>query len=1124
MNIRIHKNQPVIHPAAIQSGEKMNNLFRKNTGIITFFLFISLITFFNTFSVQAGSRFTNFLDPDTYSSGGFGTTVTVLKNGNVVITDPYSNDGIKGDTGAVYLYNGSTGSLISRLVSNSGDSNIGSGGVIELANGNYVILSPQWRNEQGKQVGAITWGNQNVGVGGIVSANNSLVGASEGDEVGSYRCITLLSNGNYVVSTTAWSNGIGLYRAGAATWGSGTSGVKGVVSSTNSLVGTKSGDGVGSRVVALSNGNYVTTTNGWDNGASIDVGASTWGDGMKGVTGVISSANSLIGGLDDDSIGIEVIEVGESNYLVISEHWSDSRGAVTWGDGKRGVRGIVTSSNSLVGSAVGDTTGPIGNVSNNSVRILKNKNYLVLRPYWDNENVSNAGAITWGNGNSGVVGITSQSNSLIGSTQDDLVGDVPIVELTDGNYVVACPKWNSASQVDAGAAVWGNGGIGVKGIISATNALVGSSTGDKVASDGVVALANGNYVVSSKLWANSTGAATWGSGVGGISGIVSNTNSLVGYGCGSGGIVALVNGNYVVCTPSWDFPGSTGTFYERVGAATWGNGTTGISGPITSLNSLVGSTKGNNVATQAVPLKNGNYVVVSPQWDENEVSNVGAVTWGDGAYGTVGIVSSSNSLVGSSRLDAVGTKVVPLTNGNYVVRSDYWDNGTVSDAGAVTWASGFASSGLIVSVSNSLIGVEKDDLAGIGGIYCLANGNYLVFSPFAGPGGGATTWGSGTSGVNGVVSAENSLIGGSFANGVEVELSNVTELTNGNYVLRRSSWSNGTVSNAGAVTWASGTAGVNGVISSSNSLVGSTLNDNIGKLDRDYGSASGVIALPNGNYLVQSDFWDNGSKANAGAVTWCSGTEGLTGNVNTSNSMTSQYAGTWGSWKTTRMDDPDIDVVNGHFIVSFREENYDGVVRLGSIFNGFSADVPQHAEISVFDDDLLFIDSGSSVGFGNIIVGNSKTLRFTVKNAGTANLTALALEMSGTDSGFYTINATNMPTTLTPGNSIFFTVTFIPGAITGTRNATIHIACNDEDENPFTIGLVGTGVALAPVVIVEQPPDTPLASGAGVVSFGNVVLGGSVELNFTIRNSGTAELTGITANIGGVGASQFILT
>ncbi|MGV2341103.1 MAG UNVERIFIED_CONTAM: hypothetical protein LVR18_46310 [Planctomycetaceae bacterium] len=66
-----------------------------------------------------------------------------------------------------------------------------------------------------------------------------------------------------------------------------------------------------------------------------------------------------------------------------------------------------------------------------------------------------------------------------------------------------------------------------------------------------------------------------------------------------------------------------------------------------------------------------------------------AVTWGNGTSGISGLVSSSNSLIGSTANDTVGAgNVVPLTNGNYFVLSSSWDSGTITDVGAVTWGNG----------------------------------------------------------------------------------------------------------------------------------------------------------------------------------------------------------------------------------------------------------------------------------------------------------------------------------------------------------------------------------------------------------------------------------------------------
>jgi hypothetical protein len=62
-----------------------------------------------------------------------------------------------------------------------------------------------------------------------------------------------------------WANGANAI-AGAVTWGNGTTGVTGTVSSSNSLVGTNANDYVGLTVTALTNGNYVVGSPNWKNG------------------------------------------------------------------------------------------------------------------------------------------------------------------------------------------------------------------------------------------------------------------------------------------------------------------------------------------------------------------------------------------------------------------------------------------------------------------------------------------------------------------------------------------------------------------------------------------------------------------------------------------------------------------------------------------------------------------------------------------------------------------------------------------------------------------------------------------------------------------------------------------
>jgi hypothetical protein len=756
--------------------------------------------------------FTEFTDPNPSPGNQFGSVTQVLTSGNVVITSPYDDAGGT-DAGAVYLFNAMTGSLVSSLRGSTPQDNVGLSGITTLTNGNYVVSSTSWNSGSLTAVGAVTWGNSVTGSpGGVVSSSNSLVGSTADDRVGSYYVVAL-TNGNYVVASFAWDSGT-LLDVGAVTWGNGSTGITGVVSSTNSLVGSTTYDNVGSSyVVALTNGNYVVASPSWNFGALQDVGAVTWGNGSTGITGVVSSTNSLVG-----------------------SRWND-----------------------LVGRT--------------GLTALTNGNYVVRSSNWGSGTVSNVGAVTWGNGSTGITGVVSSTNSLVGSGADDNVGR-DITVLTNGNYVVRCSSWDSGTVSDVGAVTWGNGSTGITGVVSSTNSLVGSTAFDMVGRTGLTALTNGNYVVRSSNWDSGTvsnvGAATWGNGSTGITGVVSSTNSLVGSGAddnvGSTGLTALTNGNYVVRSSNWD----SGTV-SNVGAATWGNGSTGITGVVSSTNSLVGSSIGDGVSgSRATALTNGNYVVVTTRWDFGTVPDVGAVTWGNGSTGITGVVSSTNSLVGSTNSDLIGsTGFTELTNGNYVVASSNWDSGTVSNVGAVTWGDGSTAITGLVSSTNSLVGSTASDSIGNGRIRALTNGNYVVAS---------------------------------------------------------FDWDFGTATNAGAVTWGNGTQGITGVVSSSNSLVGSTMSDNVG--DRGDGTSLGVIALANGAYAVLSGKWDSGTLTNVGAVTWGGGTTGISGVVSSSNSIVGKTADKGSTWRlggTTGID----------AFVAQNPQDGSGRVVLGSAARGF---------------------------------------------------------------------------------------------------------------------------------------------------------------------------------------------
>jgi hypothetical protein len=81
------------------------------------------------------------------------------------------------------------------------------------------------------------------------------------------------------------------------------------------------------------------------------------------------------------------------------------------------------------------------------------------------------------------------------------------------------------------------------------------------------------------------------------------------------------------------------------------------------------------------------------------------VTWASGLAGVSGTVSAANSLVGTNDYDQVGQGgIFAMSDGNYVVVSPRWQNGDSAVAGAVTLASGrFRTSGTIQAY-NSVLG------------------------------------------------------------------------------------------------------------------------------------------------------------------------------------------------------------------------------------------------------------------------------------------------------------------------------------------------------------------------------------------------------------------------------------
>lgn len=139
--------------------------------------------------------------------------------------------------------------------------------------------------------------------------------------------------------------------------------------------------------------------------------------------------------------------------------------------------------------------------------------------------------------------------------------------------------------------------------------------------------------------------------------------------------------------------------------------------------------------------------------------------------------------------------------------------------------------------------------------------------------------------------------------------------------------------------------------------------------------------------------------------------------------------------------------------------------------------------------------------FGEVS-GLSVTRTVFIKNTGVANLTDLAVTVSGANQTDFKVTQPALKK-VPAGGSTTFDVTFTPKA-NGLRSISIQIASSDPDENPYTITMQGTGQTSD--ISIEQPAGTPLEDGTAIVNYGSASIGTTLSRTFTVKNTGLGTL------------------
>jgi len=334
---------------------------------------------------------------------------------------------------------------------------------------------------------------------------------------------------------------------------------------------------------------------------------------------------------------------------------------------------------------------------------------------------------------------------------------------------------------------------------------------------------------------------------------------------------------------------------------------------------------GANFGSNIKLLPNGNVVVTKPS------ANLGGTF-----LGAVFLFNATNgalisTVTGGQDNDRVGVRgCTVLTTGDYVINSEYWNNGGTSNAGAITWCNQNTGLSGVVLATNSLHGTHDFDRVGHAGITTLTNGNYVVNSNDwdKGPNPadvdvGAVTWVSAqgypinSSSRGAEVSVNNSLYGSSHNDSVGDR--RALALNNGNYVCSTPNWDNGGATRAGAVTLMDGATGFPVVnpssgfaVTTNNSLYGTTINDQVGY--------SGVASLKNtnGDYVVRSLEWNDtvGGNNRCGAATWVNGKTGIPYGETVGNVAVSQSNSLYGTSFVDQIGRTVIPLNNGNYVVA----------------------------------------------------------------------------------------------------------------------------------------------------------------------------------------------------------------
>jgi len=173
-------------------------------------------------------------------------------------------------------------------------------------------------------------------------------------------------------------------------------------------------------------------------------------------------------------------------------------------------------------------------------------------------------------------------------------------------------------------------------------------------------------------------------------------------------------------------------------------------------------------------------------------------------------------------------------------------------------------------------------------------------------------------------------------------------------------------------------------------------------------------------------------------------------------------------------------------------------------------------ELFVYEDITFSVFKYYDINFEGILPNDSKIKRFIIENHGDAPLSLTGVQpvtLSGADVADFSVTQ-QPPSTIAPGGSEFFEVTFSPSAV-GNKKASLQIESNDSS-SPYTKDIVGSCITSPPPPVAEMKlsynghyfklNEKNAAIDLGT-DFEDCSLGSQISHTLTIENTGGDVLT-----------------